>query len=371
MMKGIFLFVLYQFFNSIINLFLIRKPSQYGDLSYTPKVSVLVPARNEERNINRCLQSLLQQDYPNYEVVVLNDDSEDRTGKILSTINDEKLRVIESVAPVPNGWTGKNWACHRLFLESTGDILIFTDADTFHSSVVVRTMVSEMQRRNISFISGMPREIVMSFGEKITIPFMSYSVVSIFPLFLSYLSPVLGFLSVANGQFMMFERDSYQQIGGHAAVKEEIVEDIALSKRARTYGLKTGVYNLSDLVYCHMYEDFKAAFYGLSKSYFALFSMKVIPSIFVWAWILLVAVYPFATLGNSADRLLSILTIITTSLIWGITTFSYKLPMDVVLYYPLTMIVNSLIGFHSILKGCFGSTSWKGRTINGKKPELF
>lgn len=373
MTKGIFLFVFYQLLNSAINFFLIRRPRQYEDSNNFPRVSILVPARNEEGNIAKCVQSLLMQDYPNYEVVVLNDGSEDGTAEVLSTManTDERLRVIESVDPLPEGWTGKNWACHRLFLQSTGDILVFTDADTFHSPKTIRTMVQEMQRQDLSFISGVPREIVVSFGEKITVPFMNYSIVSIFPLFLSYFSPFFSAFSVANGQFMMFKRHSYERIGGHAAVKEEIVEDIELAKLVRRHGLRMYTYNLSDLVSCRMYGGFKEAFNGLSKSYFALFSLRIIPSIFVWTWMLLVAVYPFIAMVRLQDRLLAIVTIFMTILIWHGTTINYKLPRDVVLFYPLITVVNSLIGFHSIIMGCTGNTSWKGRTINMKKPRWF
>jgi len=180
------------------------------------------------------------QDYPNYEIVVLNDSSEDGTTTVLKNINSEKLKVIESKDVLPEGWTGKNWACYRLFLNSTGEIVIFTDADTIHSSNMISTMVQEMERRNLSFASGIPRELITTFGERITVPFMNYSIVSIFPIFLSYLSPVFNMFSVANGQFLMFKRCAYEQIGGHAAVKEEIVEDIELSKLVCKHGMKVG-----------------------------------------------------------------------------------------------------------------------------------
>jgi len=201
MMRGLFIFVLYQFLNSIINGLLIRIPRQQEDTVGTPRVSVLIPARNEEENIGQCVQSLLMQDYPNYEIVVLNDSSEDGTTTVLKNINSEKLKVIESKDVLPEGWTGKNWACYRLFLNSTGEIVIFTDADTIHSSNMISTMVQEMERRNLSFASGIPRELITTFGERITVPFMNYSIVSIFPIFLSYLSPVFNMFSVVTASF--------------------------------------------------------------------------------------------------------------------------------------------------------------------------
>lgn len=371
MMRGLFIFVLYQFLNSIINGFLIRIPRQQEDTVGTPRVSVLIPARNEEENIGQCVQSLLMQDYPNYEIVVLNDSSEDGTTTVLKNINSEKLKVIESKDVLPEGWTGKNWACYRLFLNSTGEIVIFTDADTIHSSNMISTMVQEMERRNLSFASGIPRELITTFGERITVPFMNYSIVSIFPIFLNYLSPVFNMFSVANGQFLMFKRCAYEQIGGHAAVKEEIVEDIELSKLVCKHGMKVGMYNLSNLVSCRMYRGFREAFKGLSKSYFALFGMRIIPSLFVWTWMLIVGIYPLFSLLEPAHRLLALETICMTMLIWYETSLNYKLPRHIVFYYPLINLVNSLIGFHSIITGLQGNTSWKGRTISVKKPRWF
>jgi len=129
---------------------------------------------------------LLSQDYKNIEIIVLDDNSSDKTLTLLKSFQDNRLKIIESDEEPPSGWMGKNWACYRLYVASSGDILIFVDADTYLSSDAISIMVRTMQSNNFDFITGIPREEMHTFGEKITIPFMNFSVLSIFPVFLGF-----------------------------------------------------------------------------------------------------------------------------------------------------------------------------------------
>jgi chlorobactene glucosyltransferase len=339
----------------------------------SPKVSVLVPARNEEEAIEKCLDSLLVQDYQNMEIVVLNDNSSDGTLAKLLSINSSQLRIINANGEPPNGWTGKNWACHRLYLASSGEIIIFADADTYYTNNAITTMVGEMQAKNLDFISGIPREDTVSFGEKVTVPFLNFSILSIFPIFLSFLSRYFYFFMFANGQFMMFKRESYEKIKGHRSVKSVIVEDIELAKIARKNGLKVGIFNLSELVACRMYTNFKEAFHGLSKSYFALFDLRLIPSIFVWAWMLAITFTPFfALLLNNPIQMkvLAGASVCETFFIWLITSIKFNLARETPFYYPLISLINSIIGFASITLTMAGKASWKGRALSRKNIRL-
>lgn len=367
-MKGIFLFILYQLINTFINAIIIRQPKKVK-LDESNKVSVLMPARNEEKTIEKCLNSLFLQDYKNMEIIVLDDNSSDGTPQILEEMSNERLRVIKGNEEPPKGWTGKNWACHRLYLESKGDILIFIDSDTYFSKNAISTMVSEMQNRNLDFISGIPKEETITFGEKITVPFLNFSILSIFPIFLSFLSRHFYFFTVANGQFMMFKRESYKKINGHQAVKNAVVEDIELAKIARKNGLKVQIFNLSQLVSCRMYTNFRKSFLGLSKSYFPLFGMRLIPSIFVWVWMLIITFAPFYVLlfdNNPQMKIFATLSIMATFLIWFITSVKFRLSREIPFYYPLICLTNSLIGFASIFLAITGKTSWKGRVLERK-----
>lgn len=235
---------------------------------------------------------------------------------------------------------------------------------------MLSVMVQEMGDKDLDFISGIPREEMYSFGEKITVPFINYSILSIFPICLSYLTRFLYFFMFANGQFMMFKREAYEKINGHMAVKGEVVEDIELSKMARRFGLRVGIYNLTDIVFCRMYRNFRDAFLGLSKSYFSLFQMRLIPSLFVWIWIFIITISPFYWIIRYSELKLGGIAIAKTLLIWFIISFKLGLPRDIPFYYPIISIVNSLIGLFSIVVTLIGKSSWKGRVLD-KKIRLF
>jgi chlorobactene glucosyltransferase len=137
-----------------------------------PLVAVLVPARNEARNIEACVSSLLAQDYPNYELIVLDDHSDDSTGEIvrqlgLGAAGDRRLISGE---PLPAGWTGKNWACHQLARAARGDFLFFTDADTIHAPGTISAAVFAAQENRADLLSAWPRLITRTWGEKLVIP---------------------------------------------------------------------------------------------------------------------------------------------------------------------------------------------------------
>ena len=371
-MYGIFVFVLYQLIVALINMSVIRKPSKEY-LTEGLRVSVLVPARNEEEKIKSCVESLLSQDYKNIEIIVLDDNSSDKTLTLLKSFQDNRLKIIESDEEPPSGWMGKNWACYRLYVASSGDILIFVDADTYLSSDAISIMVRTMQSNNFDFITGIPREEMHTFGEKITIPFMNFSVLSIFPVFLGLLSKYFYFFLFANGQFMMFKKEAYEKIHGHESVKGEVVEDVALSKVARKDGLKVGIFNLSELVMCRMYKNFKQAFFGLSKSYAGLFDFRLIPSLFVWAWMIVITVFPiFAAMftNDALMRFFSIASIFVTLLLWVFTSIKFNLPKAILIFNPLITLNNSLIGFTSMFLLLTGKSLWKGMVLEKKRFRL-
>lgn len=372
-MTGVFLFIFYQFLVSIINCFVLRKPEKHS-FKKLPKVSILVPARDEEEKIENCIKSLLMQDYPDFEVIVLDDNSTDRTLEILKTIKEDKLLIVNGDGNPPEGWTGKNWACFQLSQKASGEIMIFTDADTYFEKNAITSVVQDFKKNKLEFASGILKEETLTFGEKITVPFIGFSIFSIFPIFLAFITNYLYFLMFANGQFMIFDKESYKKINGHEAVKGKIVEDIELSKLAKKQGLKTAMYNLSDIVSCRMYTNFKEAFFGLSKSYFPLFGMRLIPSIFVWIWVLVLSFSPFYVLAFYRSfhmKMFAGFSIIETLLIWFIVAVKFKLPKETPLYYPIISLSNSIIGFSSIFMFLTGKSSWKGRTFARKEIKYF
>lgn len=242
-----------------------------------PYVSIMVPARNEERMIRECVESLLLQKYDNYEVIVLNDNSTDNTAKILNELSikyPERLTVIENDS-LPDGWVGKNWACHTLSQNAKGELLLFTDADTIHKPDCLTSSVSFLLKNKLDFFSIIPHEEMLTFGEKTIIPVIHF-------LFFAYLPNDLitktrkTSISAANGQFMFFRRTAYNEINGHQSVKNNIVEDVFLAKEIKKAGKRMALADGTDFVTCRMYTNFSEAFKGFSKNLFAGFSFDLV-----------------------------------------------------------------------------------------------
>jgi chlorobactene glucosyltransferase len=230
-----------------------------------PLVSVMVPARDEEANIRNCLESLRKQDYPNYEVLVLDDNSIDRTAEIVSEIaaEDDRIRLIHG-RPLPEGWTGKPFACYQLAQQARGSWFLFVDADTTHADFMLRGVLALAMKFKISLLSGFPRQLASSLPQKIAVPLIYFIIVSWAPLWWIHRSRS-NRPSVAIGQFLMFSRDEYWRIGGHAVVRNRILEDIWMGIEVGRRGGKHIAVDLSSVVSCDMYPTPLAMWHGLVR----------------------------------------------------------------------------------------------------------
>ncbi|MFN3385107.1 MAG: glycosyltransferase [Candidatus Thermochlorobacter sp.] len=234
-----------------------------------PFVSILVPARNEERNIERCVSSLLAQDYPHFEVIVLNDHSSDRTGEILARLQQRssRLKVLDGKA-LPEGWLGKAWACQQLAEAASGELLLFTDADTVHNPDAARRAVATLLTTKSDMLTAVPYQIMHSFWEKMGVPLVHFLIMCFLPMSQVWQSRNTAF-AFACGQFILFRREFYQKIGGHAAVRTALVEDVWLVKATKRAGGKAMVFNGIDSIRCRMYNSFSDVWKGFSKNLFA------------------------------------------------------------------------------------------------------
>lgn len=256
--------------NLIFNLRSLKIPSDKSKIPVnTPRVSILIPARNEATNIGICLESLRNQDYPDYEILVLDDNSSDNTADIVNAIvnKDKKVKLIQG-KPLPKGWAGKTYACHQLAKNATGKWIIFTDADTKHEPNMIRSVLAIALKYNTSLLSGFPRQITDSFSQKITVPVFNFIVMSWMPLWWLHKGKKPR-PSFANGQFLMFPANEYWRIGGHEAVKSRILEDVWMGAEVYKKGGRVLAVDLSPVVQCHMYRSFGAMWHGFAKSIYA------------------------------------------------------------------------------------------------------
>ncbi len=260
------------FIMNILNVMYVKKVDLYPDSAECPLVSVIVPARNEERNIRTCVVSLLGQDYSPFEIIVVNDHSEDSTGKILAELQEKNphLRVLDCAA-LPPGWTGKNWACDEGYRQAQGELIVFTDADTQHAPQFLRKAASAILQEQADLLTVIPRFSTVSLAEKAIMPVLIWLAYSVFPFALMNRNR-LRIVSYSNGAFLMFRRDAYQKIGGHAAIRDNVIDDLTLGRRIRQSGQRCVVVNGAAALECRMYTCMQEIYSGFAKNLFRLFS---------------------------------------------------------------------------------------------------
>jgi chlorobactene glucosyltransferase len=230
-----------------------------------PLISVLVPARNEEANIATCIESLMQQDYPNFEILVLDDNSTDRTSAIVEGLaaKDSRVRLLHGEL-LPEGWAGKPHACHQLAQYARGSWLLFTDADTKHAPSMLSHAMAYVQEHKLSLLSGLPLQRTVSASQKVVIPTLYFMILTCFPLWWvqGAAKPKAGFVF---GQFIFVNAADYHEVGGHEAVKARIIEDVCLGLEFTHHGKRQGVVDLSKEVSCRMYTSVGDLWQGLTK----------------------------------------------------------------------------------------------------------
>ncbi len=328
-----------------------------------PLVSVLIPARNEAARIGRALQTLKEQTYHPLEILVLDDGSTDGTGAVVDRFAaaDPRIRGIVGEPPPP-GWTGKNWACHCLSLEARGEFLIFTDADNFFNADAVAKTVGLLQKYRAALISAFPQQITFSFAEKLAVPVFDFFVYSLLPLWATYYIPFPS-LAAANGQWLAFSRQGYDRIGGHDAVKSQIVEDTELARLAKRKGEKTLTAAGRDAVFGRMYSGGIEVFWGFSKNAFGLMGYRTLPFfIFIFMlfcmFILPYFLLPFPSFCRSA---LSAVLLGSAARLAAAVKFSQPIIVGTLLN-PLSFAY--VIAVNSFLCNRRGYIMWKNRRVN-------
>ena len=350
--------------------FIKRKSQSDRQPERTPKVSVLVPTRNEERNVEPCIRSLLAQEYPDFEIIVL-DDSEDQTPDILRSIaSDSRLRLITG-RPLPPGWIGKSWACHQLANAAAGELLLFTDADTLHHPSMLRDAAATLYARGLDFLSAIPRQLLHTWAERLVIPVLPWSLHTFFPIGLARRLRIPA-LSTAAGQFMLFRKEAYVVIGGHEKVRRSVLDDVSLAQQVVRNGLSWTLMDANARTSVRMYRSFKEVWDGLSKNLFAIFGYNLPFFCFVWAWLFWVAWEPPLLLVLRATRALSIPAEIVTPaalatglclLLWLISDLRFRIPLIQAALHPVTMLLMLFIAARSVTWHALGRGTWKGRPL--------
>ncbi len=377
----ILMFIIGIIITSVLNTFVFKHPPT--NVSFPAvKVSVLIPARNEERSIEACLASLLAQDCPVHEIILLDDRSEDATREIaerlgFSTNPAAPRRIMEGTL-LPDGWTGKANACRQLASQATGDYLLFTDADTVHEPHCVRATVAYAESTGADLLSAWPRQETVTFVERLVIPlvgllifgFLPQWIVRLlqkFPALVTQVPPKsLRLLGAANGQFLLFKRSSYDAIGGHEAVKDHLVEDVALGRAIveRTgHGMRLVNCDGSRLLRCRMYQSAAEVWEGFTKNLrpafetsSAMFFFSVLTQFlaFVLPWILL----PFA--GDFLPWIAAQVALVFV--LRMALTFRFRTAWVSAVLHPFAHSWALAIALNSWWQWGRGGVTWKGRS---------
>jgi chlorobactene glucosyltransferase len=355
-----------------------RRLAEYAPVAGpdAPLVSVIIPARNEARNIGRLLNSLFASKYPAPEIIVVDDHSEDGTGRItreLAAANPAiPLRVIDA-PPLPEGWFGKQWACQTGADAARGEILCFTDADTRHGPDLLGRSVSAMRSRGADLFTVAGHQEAGSFWEKVMQPFVFSILLSRFGGLETMSRSTRPLDKIANGQFVMMHRSTYTAIGGHAAVRDHVAEDLRLAQVVTERGLRAHMVLARDELSTRMYTSLGELRRGWGKNIYAAGrdTMPLGPvtsRIFPWIFPLpaLVPIAPLVALvlwqlgiAGEGARIFGLVGGAFTTLFYiGVYAFSRLNPLWGLLY-PLAAVTFSWISAEAAWRG--SRVEWKGR----------
>ena len=356
--------------NTLNNLRLLRQPTTQSPPEAGPLVSILIPARNEARTIARCLISLARQDYPHYEILVLDDQSDDDTAAIVERLarRHPQIRLLRG-KPLPPNWHGKAYACAQLAQAARGEWLLFVDADTIHAPDCVLTALRTAQERRADLLTMMPRLESGSFGEALLLPTIPLTFAMVLPLGLVMNTPSPLFAG-ALGPFLLFRRASYLRMGGHAAVRTDIVEDMQLSRLVKRSGGRVVWIDGTALMRVRLYHNLREAWHGLAKSAFAALDYSLPALLFGLPLCIAFMLMPYAflvasILGHWFSLSLFWLPLVQVALLWVSYWFPlrrFHLPRGVALLFPATVLAIILYTLHSAYQVVLGDgVIWKGR----------
>jgi len=234
-----------------------------------PSLSIVVPARNEERQIERCVRSLLATRHPRFEVIVVDDQSTDRTRSILDRVGagESQLRVV-SGEPLPRGWVGKPWALTQGARTARGEWLLFTDADTEHHPLAAASALQFALDGGFGAVSLLTDQETAGWAERIFLPTILFVILLGVGALDDVNDPRKREVAIFNGQYVMASRTAYDAIGGHAAVRKEIAEDLELARLFKRDGrFRTFLAGSNQLVRTRMYRSFGEIWLGFVKNF--------------------------------------------------------------------------------------------------------
>ncbi len=338
-------------------------------------LSVCIPCRNEESNIEEVVRSVLQSGHKRLEILVYDDESTDRTGVILRTLaaEDQRVRAVESVS-LPTGWVGKQHACHRLAKESRGEWLLFIDADVRLESDAIGRALAFAHQTQAGLVSTFPRQITGTLGEALIVPMIFYLLIGYLP-FKSMRRTLSTSASAACGQFILTERQAYFESGGHAAIRDSMHDGVKLPRLFRKAGHRTDIFDGTALCQVRMYTGFtqtwrgfaKNAYEGLGSTGLLVFLTMLHLAVHIVPWLL----FPVLVLAGDAGPALAIAGIVILQQVSQRLLLTRQFGHSAALapLHPFSIALLTIIQWYSFVLHRNSGRSWKGRTMSEHTPE--
>ena len=375
---SLFIIALFTIVTGITNfLWLKNIPSQKNNTN-SKLVSILIPARNEADIIESTIKSITNQSYQNYELIILDDNSSDATKSIIQkqAKSNHKIEQING-APLPSGWLGKNWACHQLSEKAKGEYILFMDADTNIDKFILQDSIISLQKEKIDLLTLVPGRDTKLIADHAMKKIISWFIVCWLPMKLA-INLNAPFLSATFGQFMLFKKSSFTQIGGFIAIKDSPVDDFQLGRNIKKNMFKWMLYDAAFRITTRTYNTNKDLISGYSKNIFPAVGYSI--SIFLIIFLILlsfvlgstipITLYFLGLLHNQELIVLCITLLILLFISWEIVTIRFKYSIFTPFSFPILISVILLLALRSFIDNVFYSSTWKGRSYKTDKKKL-
>ncbi|MEJ5913438.1 glycosyltransferase [Pseudokineococcus sp. 1T1Z-3] len=349
--------------HTLLNAALLRRP-RTAPPCVRERVSLLLPVRDEAHQVAGALGAVLaQQGVGDLEVLVLDDASSDGTGDLARATarGDARVRVLDGT-PAPPGWLGKPWACAQLAAAARGDALVFLDADVRLAPGALAATVDQLRRHRLDLVSPYPRQVALTPAERLVQPLLQWSWLATLPLRVAERSPRPS-LSAANGQLLAVDAARYRAVGGHGAVRADVLDDVALVRVLKAAGGRGGVSDGTALATCRMYDGWPALRDGYGKSLWTAGGSPRASLALAGGLALLGVVPVLGTLRGSRAGRLALAAGVASRVVAALRTGGRVWPDA--LAHPASLVVLAGLTARSVREHRRGRLSWKGRPLSG------
>ena len=356
--------------NVMLNLLFYRRtPTVHRAGNETPAVSVLIPARDEEVNIRTAACRVLSNDSRNLELIVVDDHSTDGTAEIVREVTTEDSRAQLVNAPaLPDDWGGKPHSCFTGAANATGDYLVFVDADVALEPNAIERLVAFMDKTRSDLASGIPRQVTKTLTEKLVVPLIHFILLGFLPMMGMRWTRRPSF-SAGCGQLFIARRTAYEETGGHRAIKASRHDGLELPRAFRRFGLKTDLFDATDLATCRMYNNAREVWHGFAKN--ATEGMASPAAIVPWTVLLIggqvlpLVLLLVAWLTNSGSPAIPLAATATAAVFATRWVLAWRFEQSFLgaLLHPVGIVILVAVQWFALVRESAGHRlAWKGRT---------